>query len=92
MIKVELEGKEALIIIDIGYLGIINLQRFVDRLKLTADAEIDFTLNTADGTVEKQISVFEKLRIKVGKSEVSLPVIVVGGSHFDLLLGVNWIK
>ena len=46
-------------------------------------------LNTADGTTEKQRLVFEKLRIKVGRSEVGLLAIVVGGGYFDLLLGVN---
>ena len=51
----------------------------MDKLKLTADSEIDFTLNIADGTVKKQRLVFKKLIIKVGRSEVGLPAIVVGG-------------
>ena len=40
----------------------------------------------------KKSLVFEEMNIRVGRSVVALPVIVVDRSHFDLLLGVNWLK
>ena len=64
----------------------------MSRLGLVANAKIDFTLNTAEGTAEKQHLVFEKVKITVGKYGVHLPAIVVDGGHFDMLLGVNQIK
>ena len=33
-----------------------------------------------------------KLRVTVGEKKIKLPEIVVEGSHFKVLLGVNWVK
>ena len=38
------------------------------RLGLVADAEIEFTLNNAEGTAEKQQLVFERMKVGVGKT------------------------
>ena len=53
MVKVEVERKEAWVIIDIGYLDVIISKGCINRLKLMANVKIDFTLNTLEKTVEK---------------------------------------
>ena len=72
-------------------LEVIISKRFMSRLGLVTDTEIDFTLNTVNRTAEKKL-VFKKMKIEVRKIIIALPVIMVDGSHFDLLLGINWIK
>ena len=79
-------------IIETGCLRVIIYKRCMERLVLVADAEIEFMLNTAEGTAKKHQLVFERMKVGVGKSIVALPAIVVDRSHFDLLLGVIWIK
>ena len=54
MIKVKAEGHKVTAIIDTGYLEVIISKGCMSRLGLEADAEIDFTLNTAYGTAKKE--------------------------------------
>ena len=92
MTKTKVEGQEVIFIIDTGCSRVIISKGYMSRIRLEMVVEIDFTLNNADKTAEKQRLIFEKMNIGVGRSMVALLVIVVDRSHFDLLLGVNWIK
>ena len=62
-----------------------------ERLSLQEDGVIDFLLTSATGKFKKPRKYFKGMAITVGKSVVSLPVIVLEGLHYDMLLGVNWI-
>ena len=53
-----LEGKKVIVIIDTGCSGVIVSKGCINRLGLVAESQIEFTLNTAEGTVEKQCIVF----------------------------------
>ena len=85
--KTRVERHKMMAIIDTRCLRVIILKGCMSRLGLEADAEINLTLNTADRTAEKQRLVFEKMKIRVKRIFIVLPVIVVDGSYFDLLLG-----
>ena len=63
-----------------------------EKIKIGCRCRNRITLNTTKGTAEKQRFVFERMKVGMEKSVVALSAIVVNGSHFDLLLGVNWIK
>ena len=57
MTKAKIEGQEITAIIDMGCLRVIILKECMSSLGLEADAEIDFMLNTADGTIKKKFSI-----------------------------------
>ena len=52
--KAKVKGKEVTAIIDTGCSGVIILKGCMSRLRLEADAEIDFTLNMLIKMLKKE--------------------------------------
>ena len=86
IVNMLLEKKLVSVIINTGCLGIIISKGFMSRFRLVADSQVNFMLNTIEGTTKKQHLVFEKVKITVGKNSICLPVIVVDESYFNVLL------
>ena len=90
--KVLIEGHEVVAIIDTGSSGVVLSEACVSRLNLKPDDEVDFSITSATESVKKKRKIFFSLEVAVGDNSTSLPAIVLEGLHFDVLLGMNWLK
>lgn len=59
---------------------------------MNCDEEVEFTITSATDTNKKLRKVFFGIEVTVGRNTVMVPAIVLEGLHFDLLLGVSWLK
>ena len=62
------------------------------RLGLIPDGEVEFTITSATDTNRKHRKIIKEVEIKVGKSKATVPAIILEGLHFNVLLGMNWLK
>ena len=56
------------------------------------DGEVKFTIKSATDTNRKHKKVIKEIEIEVWKSKATVPAIILEGLHFDVLLGMNWLK
>ena len=59
---------------------------------MNCDEEVEFTITSATDTNKKLRKVLFGVEITVGRNTVTVPAIVLEGFHFDVLLGVSWLK
>ena len=62
------------------------------RLKLAHDGKVEFTITLATYTNWKNRKIMLKLEVEVGDSKVVVLAIVLEGLHFDVFLGVSWLR
>ena len=62
------------------------------KLGLMKDGEVKCTITSATDTNQKHRKVIKEVEIEVGKSKAVVSAIVLEGLHFDVLLGINWLK
>ena len=91
-IPVKVNGKPVVAIVDTESAGVIISESCFERLGLKEDDEVEYTLTSATGTNKKLRKVLFGVKIAVGKNRKCIPVIVLEGLHFDVLLGMSWIK
>lgn len=78
-------------IFDTGSSGVVISKLCIRRLGLVPDDEVEFNITSATNSSKKICKLFHQLKIEVANISCDLPVIVLEGLHFDLLLGVNWL-
>ena len=88
-IPAKLNGHSVIRIIDTGSSGVIVLQSCVDQLKLKEDGWIAYMLTMPNDTSSQERKIFEGVKIDMGKSSIVLPVLVLDGLHYNILLRVN---
>ena len=54
--------------------------------------EVEFTITSATDTNKKLRKVLFGVEITIGRNTVTVPAIMLEGLHFDVLLGVSWLK
>ena len=62
------------------------------RLGLVGDDEVEYTITSATDTKKKLRKVLFGVEIAVRKSKKNITALVLEGLHFDMLLGMSWIK
>ena len=87
-----LNGQNVVAIVDIGSSGVVVSESCFQRLKLVHNGEIEFTITLATDTNRKNRRIMKELEVKLGNSKVVVPAIVLEGLHFDVLLGMSWLK
>ena len=83
---------EVVAIVDTDSSGVVVSKSCVSYLKLVPDDEVEFKITSAINSTKKLHNLFYNLSISVNGVVVDLSAIVLEGLHFDLLLGVSWIK
>ena len=88
----KLNGQMVVAIVDTGSAGVVISKSCFDRLGLVSDDEVEFTITLATDTNKKLRKVLFGVEVTVGKNTVTVLAIVLEGLHFDVLLGVSWLK
>jgi len=91
-VKASIGEVEVVAIVDTGSSGVVVSESCVSCLNLVPNDEVEFSVTSATNSTKKLRKLFYNLSITVSNVSVKLPAIVLEGSHFDLLLGVSWIK
>ena len=90
--KALLNKQKVVAIIDTGSSGVVISESCFRRLGLIQDGEVEFTFTSATDTNWKHRKIIKEVEIEVGKSRATVPAIILEGLHFDVLLGMNWLK
>ena len=90
--KALLNKQKVVAIIDTGSSGVVISESCFRRLGLIQDGEVEFTITSATDTNRKHRKIIKEVEIEVGKSRATVPAIILEGLHFDVLLGMNWLK
>ena len=90
--KALLNKQKVVAIIDTGSSGVVISESCFRRLGLIQDGEVEFTITSATDTNQKHRKIIKEVEIEVGKSKATVPAIILEGLHFDVLLGMNWLK
>ena len=91
-LPVKLNGHTIVAIVDMGSAGVVISKSCYDCLWTNCDEEIEFTITSATDTNKKLRKVLFGVEVTVGRNTVTVPSIVLEGLHFDVLLGVSWLK
>ena len=59
---------------------------------MNCDEEVEFTNTSATNTNKKLKKVLFGVKVTVGRNAATVLAIVLEGLHFDVLLGVTWLK
>lgn len=59
---------------------------------MNCDEEVKFTITSATNTNKKLRKVLFGVEVTVGKNTVMVSAIVLEGLHFNVFLGVSWLK
>ena len=79
-------------IVDTGSAGVVISESCFERLGLKEDDEVEYTITLALGTNKKLREVLFGVEIAVEKNKKCIPAKVLEGLHFNVLLGMSWIK
>ena len=90
--KALLNKQKVVAIIDTGSSGVVISESCFRILGLIPDGEVEFTITSATDTNRKHRKIIKEVEIEVGKSRATVPAIILEGLHFDVLLGMNWLK
>ena len=90
--KALLNKQKVVAIINTRSSGVVIFESCFRRLGLMQDGEVKFTITSATDTNRKHRKVIKEIEIEVGKSKATVPTIILEGLHFDVILGINWLK
>ena len=90
--KALLNKQKVVAIIDTGSSGVVISESCFRRLGLIQDGEVEFLITSATDTNRKHRKIIKEVEIEVGKSKATVPAIKLEGLHFNVLLGMNWLK
>ena len=79
-------------IVNTGSAGVVILRSCYNYLWMNCDEELKFTITSATDTNKKLSKVLFGVEVIVGRNLVTVPAIVLEGLHFNVLLGVSWLK
>ena len=88
----KVNGKPVVAIVDTRSAEFVISESCFERLGLKEDDEVEYTITSATGTNKKLRKVLFGVEIAVGKNKRCIPAIVLEGLHFNVLLGMSWIK
>ena len=91
-LPVKLFGHTIIAIVNTGSAGVVISKSCYNCLWMNCDEEVEFTITSATDTNKKLRKVLFGVEVTVGRNTVTVPAIVLEGLHFDVLLGVSWLK
>lgn len=91
-LRMKLNGIPTTRIVDTGCLGVVILEGCYQQLELKEDRETSMRIKTAGKcNAYTKCKVFSKINIRVGKSSVDLPAVVLPRGYYNILLGIEWL-